>query len=121
LPCQPGCVGRLLCFGPDRTRRTEIELAGRRHHLTCIPAEGIVVCVLDQHAEHDPAKWQTLTARERDVLSLLVAGLETAAIATELEVRESTVRSHVENMRTKLGVKTRAALVAAGFRLGYLS
>ena len=121
LPCRPGCVGRLLCRGFDRTRRTDVRLAGRRHHLTCIPVDDIVVCLLNRNSEQDPAVWQLLTSREREVLSLLAAGLETAAVAMELEVRESTVRSHVENMRTKLGVGTRAALVAAGFRLGYLS
>jgi DNA-binding CsgD family transcriptional regulator len=121
LPCRPGCVARLLARGPDRTCRRDIRLAGRRHHLTCIPMGDVVVCLLDRDAEQDPEKWQLLTSRECDVLSLLAAGLETAATAKQLGVSESTVRSHVENMRAKLGVGTRAALVALGFRLGYLS
>jgi DNA-binding CsgD family transcriptional regulator len=121
LPCEPGCVGRILSRGPGNSRRTEIRLAGRRHHLTCVAADDVVVCLLDRGGEQDPEKWQRLTSRERDVLSLIAAGLETGAIAEELEVGGSTVRSHVENMRAKLGVGTRAALVAMGFRLGYLS
>jgi DNA-binding NarL/FixJ family response regulator len=121
LPCRRGCVKRLLARGLDRACRTNIRLSGRRHYLTCIPVGDVVVCLLNHNAEQDPTSWQLLTARERDVLSLLAAGLETAAVAKELDVRDSTVRSHVENMRTKLGVGTRAALVAAGFRLGYLS
>jgi len=121
LPCQPGCARRLLSRGLDGTRQTDVRLAGRRHQLTCIPVDDVVVCLLDREAEQDPEKWQPLTSRERDVLSLLAAGLETSAVAKELEVGESTVRSHVENMRAKLGVGTRAALVALGFRLGYLS
>jgi len=121
LPCEPGCVGRILSRGPGHSNRSEIRLAGRRHYLTCVAADDVVVCLLDGDAEQAPEKWQLLTSRERDVLSLIAAGLETGAIAEELEVGESTVRSHVQNMRAKLGVGTRAALVAMGFRLGYLS
>jgi DNA-binding CsgD family transcriptional regulator len=121
LSCRPDCVARLLSRGPDRTRRTNVRLVGRRYQLTCVPVDDVVVCLLNRDAEQDPKKWQLLTSRECDVLSLLAAGLETAAVAEKLAVSESTVRSHVENMRSKLGVGTRAALVALGFRLGYLS
>ncbi len=121
LPCQQHCVGRLLSEGLDRTQRAELKLAGRTYCLTCVPLDDAVVCVLNCGAEEDPDKWQRLTAREQDVLSLLAAGDETPAVAKKLEVSESTVRTHVEKMRAKLGVRTRAALVALGFRFGYLS
>ena len=121
LPCQTNCVGRLLTAGLERTQRVELKLAGREYRLTCVPVDDCVVCVLNCSAEHDPDQWQTLTDREQDVLSLLAAGDETPAVAKKLEVSESTVRTHVENMRTKHGVRTRAALVALGFRFGYLS
>jgi len=129
LPCQTDCVGRLLAAGLERTQRVELKLAGREYRLTCVPVDDTVVCVLNCSAEHDPDQWQTLTDREQDVLSLLeqdvlsllAAGDETPAVAEKLEVSESTVRTHVENMRTKYGVRTRAALVALGFRFGYLS
>jgi len=121
LPCQTDCVGRLLAAGLERTQRVELKLAGREYRLTCVPVDDTVVCVLNCSAEHDPDQWQTLTEREQDVLSLLAAGDETPAVAEKLEVSESTVRTHVENMRTKYGVRTRAALVALGFRFGYLS
>jgi DNA-binding CsgD family transcriptional regulator len=54
------------------------------------------------------------------VLRVLSDGKTTAAIATELGLSTSTVRTHVEHMRAKLGVGTRAALVARGFDLGFL-
>ncbi len=120
LPCETGCVGRLLNDGMDCTQRTDFKLAGREHRLTCVPVDDVAVCVLNSGAEREPAKWQALTSREQDVLSLLATGDETPAVAKKLEVSESTVRSHVEKMRSKLGVSTRAALVALGFRLGYL-
>jgi DNA-binding CsgD family transcriptional regulator len=121
LPCEPGCVERLLSRGPDCTRRVDVRFAGRRHNLTCIPVDDTVVCLLDCVGEQEPKQSQLLTSRERDIVALLAAGLETGAVGKKLGVSESTVRSHVENMRTKLGVGTRAALVAVGFRLGYLS
>jgi DNA-binding CsgD family transcriptional regulator len=122
LPCQTNCVGRLLDAGLERTQLVDLKLAGREHRLTCVPVvDDLVVCVLNCGAVHDPDKFQTLTNREQDVLSLLAAGDETPAVAKKLEVSESTIRTHVENMRAKHGVKTRAALVALGFRFGYLS
>ncbi len=121
LPCRANCVARLLAAGLEHTQRVHLKLEGREHRLTCVPVDDTVVCVLNCNANHDPDKWQTLTDRERDVLSLLAAGDETPAVAKKLGVSESTVRTHVENMRTKHGVRTRAALVALGFRFGYLS
>jgi DNA-binding CsgD family transcriptional regulator len=121
LPCQNGCVGRLIGEGLERTQRADCQLAGREHRLTCVPVDDTVVCVLNRRAEDDPDKWQILTRREQEVLALLAEGDETPAVARKLEVRESTVRTHVEKMRSKFGVRTRAALVALGFRFGYLS
>ncbi len=55
-----------------------------------------------------------------DVLGLVAAGKTTAGIAAGLEMSAATVRTHVEHIRTKLGVATRAAMVAEAFRLGML-
>jgi DNA-binding CsgD family transcriptional regulator len=53
-----------------------------------------------------------LTAREFDVLRLLVQGRSTQEIADELSVSPRTVTTHVGNILTKMGVNTRAAAVA---------
>ncbi len=121
LPCEQGCVGRLIAKGLNQTQHTDLELGGRRHHLTCIPLDEIVVCMLRPDGEQQPEKWQILTAREQEVLQLLSAGETTSSIAETLNIGESTVRTHVEKMRDKLGVSTRAGLVAIGFRLSYLA
>ncbi len=120
LPCQRGCVGRLIAEGLNQTQHADIKLAGRRHHLTCIPVDDVAVCMLRAEGEQQPKKWEILTAREQEVLELLAAGETTSSVAEKLSIGESTVRTHVEKMRDKLGVGTRAALVALGFRLGYL-
>ncbi|GAA3458735.1 DNA-binding NarL/FixJ family response regulator [Saccharothrix longispora] len=55
-----------------------------------------------------------LSARERQVLSLLASGRSNQAIATSLGLSEATVKSYVSTVLTKLGVENRvqAALVA---------
>jgi two-component system, NarL family, nitrate/nitrite response regulator NarL len=54
-----------------------------------------------------------LTARERECLSLLVAGLDTAAMVQRLGVSRTTVRTHLQAVLTKLCVHSR--LEAASF------
>jgi DNA-binding NarL/FixJ family response regulator len=60
-----------------------------------------------------------LTARERDILRLMVEGLSNRAIADELVITEGTVKNHVTNILSKLGVQTRtqAVLKAKELRL----
>jgi DNA-binding CsgD family transcriptional regulator len=79
-----------------------------------------VVSILTSSADSVPTQWQLLTPREVEVLRLLADGETVPSVAVQLEISESTVRTHVEHMRGKLGVSTQAALVAIGFLLGYL-
>lgn len=57
-----------------------------------------------------------LTAREREVLSLMVTGLNNPAIAERLIVSPSTVKTHVSSILTKLGVASRSEAVAYAIR-----
>ena len=60
-----------------------------------------------------------LTARERQVLTLLASGLTNNEIAERLVVSLSTVKSHVSSIITKLGAssRTEAATIAVRHRL----
>ena len=120
LPCKKGCVSNLLGLGINRALRTDIRIEGKQHSLSCVPFDGNVVCTLNNLPGDLPRPWQSLTPRERDVLELLAEGETNGAIASSLEISESTVRTHVEKMLAKLEVRNRAALVASGFRLGYI-
>jgi DNA-binding NarL/FixJ family response regulator len=57
-------------------------------------------------------RWESLTEREREVLHLLVQGLDNAAIADMLCVSVNTVRSHNSHIYSKLGVADRAEAIA---------
>jgi ATP/maltotriose-dependent transcriptional regulator MalT len=57
-----------------------------------------------------------LTAREREVLTLVAAGRTNRDVAAELVISEHTVARHVQNIFTKLGVSSRAAATAFAYR-----
>jgi DNA-binding NarL/FixJ family response regulator len=57
-----------------------------------------------------------LTAREREVLNLVAAGLNNTEIARELDLSPLTVKTHVARMRTKLGARDRAQLVVLAYQ-----
>lgn len=62
-----------------------------------------------------------LTARQREILTLMAAGRSTADIAGALTLSGETVRNHVRNVLRELHVHTRVEAVAAGRRLGLLN
>ncbi len=64
---------------------------------------------------------EPLTARERQVLGLLGAGLPNKQIARELGISEHTVKFHVSSIYARLGVSNRAEAVGRGARYGLIS
>ncbi len=63
-----------------------------------------------------PKSSDTLTARERDVLALLVQGRTNRQIASQLYISEKTVSVHVSNILAKLKVRSRAEAAALANR-----
>lgn len=59
-----------------------------------------------------------LTAREHQVLSLMVSGLDRNGIAAKLNQSPNTVRTHVRNLIVKLGCHSAIEAVAVGLRAG---
>jgi two-component system, NarL family, response regulator LiaR len=63
-----------------------------------------------------PAPGLDLTEREREVLALMVEGLNNTQIAGRLTVSPSTIKSHVSNVLSKLGVASRTEAVTLALR-----
>jgi DNA-binding NarL/FixJ family response regulator len=86
-------------IAPAVTRRLIREFAGTRPRRP----EGV-----------DPALLERLTPREREVLACIGEGLSNQQIARRLYITETTAKSHVSRILTKLGLRSRvqAAIVA---------
>lgn len=73
---------------------------------------------LVQTANRPPSPGLDLTEREREVLTLMVEGLNNTQIAGKLTVSPSTVKSHVSNILSKFGVASRTEAVTLALRHG---
>ncbi|MCT7353084.1 response regulator transcription factor [Streptomyces sp. 15-116A] len=66
----------------------------------------------------DPAVLQSLTRREREVLSCLGEGLSNADVAERLDMAEATVKTHVSRLLGKLGLRSRVQAAVLAQELG---
>ena len=64
------------------------------------------------------AKYQSLTARERQVIALVTSGLMNKQIAAEIGLTDITVKVHRHNVMRKMGAKSLADLVRMADALG---
>ena len=90
-------------------RRSRIEIAGADTEGAIAEAAPAETTASDAHG---------LTAREREVLALLVEGHTNKRIAEQLFISESTAGVHVGNILGKLGVSSRTEAATVAARLG---
>jgi two-component system, NarL family, response regulator LiaR len=109
---QAGAIGYLLknVSSDDLAQAIRAAHAGRTT-LSPDVAQAIV------HAAGQPlAPGFDLTERERTVLALMAEGLNNTQIAGKLTVSPSTIKSHVSNILSKLGVASRTEAVSLALR-----
>ncbi len=101
-----GAVGYLMKNVSSRELAAAIR-AAKDGKMTLSPeaAQALV------HASQQAEETEALTEREREVLKLMVEGLNNAEIAERLVVSISTVKYHISNILMKLGVDNRVAAV----------
>ena len=63
-----------------------------------------------------PSDGEELSAREREVLGLLVDGMNYKTIADKIFISPDTVRNHIRNIYEKLHVHSRSEAVAKAIR-----
>ena len=109
---QAGAIGYLL---KDVTA-DELARAIRAAHAGRATLSPEAAQVLVEAASQPPSPGIDLTERERDVLALVIEGLNNTQIAGSLTISPSTVKSHVSNILAKLGVASRTEAVTLALR-----
>ena len=108
---------KLWLPAPDGTARGFFFVRGPRQR-DFDERDRAVLQLLRPYLARIRARWErrhrppTLTPREAEVLRLVAQGHTNGEIATQLVISRTTVRTHLENIFSKLGVHTRTAAVA---------
>ncbi|MFE0415086.1 response regulator [Streptomyces tendae] len=94
-------------LAPAVTRRLVADIVRRRRE--------------EAAADVTPERLEVLTAREVETLRLLARGLSNSEIATTLFVSEHTVKTHVSNVLSKLGLRDRVQAVICAYETGLVA
>ena len=109
---EAGAIGYLLKdISADELHRAIRAAHAGRSTLSPAAAQALV-----ETANQPPAPGLDLTEREREVLALMIEGLNNTQIAGRLTVSPSTIKSHVSNILAKLGVASRTEAVTLALR-----
>jgi DNA-binding NarL/FixJ family response regulator len=90
-------------------------------------APAVTRTVIEEFARHPapapgpPRAVQDLTAREREVLDLLIRGLSNPEICGQLVISEATAKTHVARILQKLGLRDRIQSVIYAYETGLIT
>ncbi|WP_433887658.1 response regulator [Streptomyces sp. CA-111067] len=114
---EAGATGYLLKDAP----RDELVRAVRAAHLgQAVLAPSVAQKLLGHVRGPASPPPDVLTDRELEVLRLVAAGTTNKEAARRLFISEATVKTHLLHLYGKLGVRDRAAAVAAAYKAGLL-
>jgi NarL family two-component system response regulator LiaR len=114
---EAGAIGYLL----KDVSAEELAAAIRAAHAGRATLSPEAAQALVETANQPPAPGLDLTERELEVLALMVEGLNNTQIASRLTVSSSTIKSHVSNILSKLGVASRTEAVTLALRRHIIS
>jgi two-component system, NarL family, response regulator LiaR len=107
-----GAIGYLMKNVSTRELEAAIK-AAKDGRMTLSPEAAQALVRAIQHA----TEAEILTGREKEILKLMVEGLNNAEIAGRIVVSLSTVKYHVSNILSKLGVDNRVAAIATAIQI----
>ena len=118
----------LTSFGEERLIKAALEAGAIGYLFKKVSADNLAIAIraakdgistyapevtdiLANSVRQPQPMFETLTPRERDVLSLMVKGMGNMEIAKALLISLSTAKSHVSSVITKLGVSSRTEAI----------
>ena len=120
---QAGASGFLLKDASPESLAAAIRMVGQGDALL---APSITRRLIEEFAAartppHPQAALDQLSTREREVLALVAQGLANREIAAQLFVGETTVKTHVTRILTKLGLRDRVQVVVFAYETGLIT
>jgi NarL family two-component system response regulator LiaR len=109
---EAGAIGYLL----KDVSADDLARAIRSAHIGRATLSPEAAQVMVQAASQPKSPGSDLTEREREVLALMIEGLNNTQIAGKLSVSPSTIKSHVSNILSKLSVASRTEAVTLALR-----
>ena len=123
----------LTTYDGDEDIYRALQAGARAYLLKGMTSEELIAAIRAVHAgkSHIPPAiaqrlaermgTEELTPREFDVLEQIVRGQSNKDIATELEISEATVKTHINNLLSKLGVTDRTQAATAALQRGIVT
>ena len=115
-----GASGFMLKDNPAEQLITAVHVVAEGGALLAPSVTSRLIAEFARHRPpaEKPAQLASLSRRELEVLELVARGLSNGEIAEELYVAETTVRTHVGHILTKLGLRDRVQAVVFAYETG---
>jgi DNA-binding NarL/FixJ family response regulator len=117
---EAGATGYLLKDAPREELFAGVRAAAQGRTVLSPAVASRLVSAVRSTAGAETGRRLGLSAREREVLTLVAQGTSNREIARLLFVSEATVKTHLTHLYAKLAVSDRAAAVAAAYDRGIL-
>ena len=92
-----------------------------RHYLSDAISERAIEAYVDKARKAETDAYDTLTAREQEILQLTVEGNTSAQVAEILSISPRTVETHRRNLMGKLNLRNQADLIRYAYERGLLA